>query len=414
MMTQPLTIVIVADHGSVTGGQAKVAIDSALGLQAADIQVIYFAAASPVDPRLEQAGIEVVCLGQTDLLGNSSRVKGMIQGTWNATAASALGVLLARLPPDSTIVHVHGWAKALSPAISAPIRSSGLPAIYTMHEYFLHCPNGGFYNYQTHNACQLKPFSAACLVTHCDQRNYVRKLWRSGRLWLANHVARLPQVFSDIVLLSDLQEQVLAPYLPKDAIIHRVSNPVEVDQIGQKENRTKGDFLFVGRLSVEKGALLFAEAAKRAGVTPVFIGDGPNEQELRRRFPDARLLGWCAPSEVRVVMRDARALVFPSLWYETFGLTVLEAQALGTPTIVASDCAARESVKDGVTGLWFASGNIDSLAEAMMRMKDDSLVSRLSVSAYEAYWNDPPTLKRHTEQLVAIYKNMRLRRSQAP
>ena len=69
----PLNIVLIVDHASVSGGQAKVAIESAIGLKSAGANPILFAAAGPVDGRLADADVEVVCLGQTDLLGNRSR-----------------------------------------------------------------------------------------------------------------------------------------------------------------------------------------------------------------------------------------------------------------------------------------------------------------------------------------------------
>ena len=77
----PLTVVICADHASITGGQAKVAIDSALGLHRGGVRTIFFAAAAPVDQRLYDAGVEVVCLGQTDLLGAASRATAICAGT---------------------------------------------------------------------------------------------------------------------------------------------------------------------------------------------------------------------------------------------------------------------------------------------------------------------------------------------
>jgi len=43
-------------------------------------------------------------------------------------------------------------------------------------------------------------------------------------------------------------------------------------------------------------------------------------------------------------MKGARALIFPSRWYETAGLTILEAQALGVPCLVSKNCAGREFV----------------------------------------------------------------------
>lgn len=408
-----LTVVICVDHASVTGGQAKVAIESALGLKAFGARPILFAAAAPVDPRLVEAGVEVVCLGQHDLLGNPSRAAAALQGTWNLRAAGALAELLARLPRDETIVHVHGWAKALSPAIAAPIRASGLPAVYTVHEYFLFCPNGGFYNYQKNEVCKLTPLSSACCATHCDSRNYSRKLWRSARLTVAQSVARLPQVFSDFICISNCQQQIVAPFLPDGVRVHRVSNPIEAEDLGRKSDPASGDVIFVGRLSAEKGAFLFAEAAERAGVTPTFIGDGPIADELRARYPQARFLGWLAPDKVRAAMRSARALVFPSLWYEGQPLTVLEAKAMGTPVVVSDVCAGREEIEDGATGLWFASGDAGALASALERLKDDALVSSLSHAAYDAYWRDPPTLTRHVERIVSVYRGMAERRPAA-
>ncbi len=361
--------------------------------------------ADPSTPGLAEAGIETVCLGQRDILDDASRLDAARRGIWNAAAAQALGETLARLPRLSTIVHVHGWAKALSPAIARPIQASRLPAAYTMHEYFLHCPNGGFYNFQKNEVCPLIPLSAACWATHCDSRNYPIKLWRNARLFIAAR-ARFAETFSDIVLLSDLQEKVLQSCLPKGARIHRVTNPVEAEPLGHKSDPRSGDFLFVGRLSPEKGPFLFAEAARRAGVTPVFIGDGSVAEKLRALFPQARLLGWRDPAEVRAAMRAARALVFPSLWHETFGLAAYEAAAMGTPAIVADGCAAREAVAHGVTGLWFRSGDADSLASAIRALLNDAVIAEMSNRAYDAYWAGPATPARHVAETLAVYERM--------
>ena len=123
---------------------------------------------------------------------------------------------------------------------------------------------------------------------------------------------------------------------------------MHAEDLGPKTNAASGDLIFVGRLSPEKGAALFAEAANRAGLSPTFIGDGPIADELKARYPKARFLGWLPPDEVRRHMRAARALIFPSLWYEGQPLTVLEAKAMGTPVVVSDICAGREEIEDGV------------------------------------------------------------------
>ena len=345
MPRSALNVVLCFDHASITGGQAKVAIESALGLKRRGVRPIVFTAVPPVDQRLVDAGIEVVCLEQNDLIGNPSRSAAALQGTWNLPAVRALDGLLDRLPRESTVVHVHGWAKALSPSIAQPIRDARLPAVYTMHEYFLFCPNGGFYNYQRNEVCHIAPLSASCWLTNCDSHDYARKLWRAARLLVAQEYARLPQIFSDLICISNYQRHLVEPYLPKGRIVHCISNPINVENFGTKADPGSGEIIFVGRLSFEKGAFLFAEAAARAGITPVFIGDGPIASELRARYPHARLLGWRPPDEVGAQMRAARALVFPSLWYEGQPLTVLEAKAMGTPVVVSDICAGREEIR---------------------------------------------------------------------
>jgi glycosyltransferase involved in cell wall biosynthesis len=405
-----INIVLAVDHASITGGQAKVALESALGLKRAGFSPIDFAAAAPVDPRLAQAGIEVVCLDQSDLLGNSSKAAAALQGTWNFLAAEQMRALLARLPREKTIVHVHGWAKALSASIARPIRRSGLPAVYTMHEYFLFCPNGGFYNYPKNDVCRRTPLSLACWATHCDSRNYPRKIWRGLRQTVMERVAHLPQIFGDFILISRFQAGVVEGRLPADASVHTVSNPIDCEDLGRKANPPSGDFLFVGRMSPEKGLFLFAQAARKAGIIPVFAGDGPAAEELSALYPEARLLGWKSPVEVKALMRDARALVFPSLWFEGQPLTVLEAKAMGTPVIVSNGCAGREEVDNGVSGLWFESANADSLAQALEKARDDALVTRMSHAAYDRFWSDPPTLSRHVERLGAVYGEILARR----
>ncbi len=409
-MGAKLHIVIVIDHASITGGQAKVALQSAIALKQAGFEPIVFASAGPADPQLAEAGVEVVCLGQHDLLGNPSVAAGAAQGIWNFAAAREMKKLLARLPPGRAIVHVHGWAKAMSGAFAPAVRAAGVPAVYTFHEYFLFCPNGGFYDYRRHHVCGLEPLSAACWARNCDTRGYSGKIWRSARHVAMESVAGMPKLFSDFIVISDFQSAIVTPRLPTGARVHHISNPIDAEDFGRKPAPASGDFLFVGRLGPEKGVFYFAEAARKAGVTPVFVGDGPSAGEIRALYPDAMLLGWKSPAEVRQLMRNARALAFPSLWYEGQPLTVLEAKATGLPIVVSDACAGRDEVDDGETGFWFRSQDADDLADKLEKLKDDELVAKMSNAAYDRFWADPPTMARHVARLGAVYENMTSRR----
>ena len=248
-------VVLVADHAAINGGQAKVAIDSALGLAARGIRVSLFAAVGPVDPRLEPAGIRVVCLEQDDVTTARSKLAFAAQAIWNGPARRALAAELAACDTLDTLVHVHAFDKALSPSIGAALRASGLPCLYTMHEFFLVCPTGGFYAYPEQRICHRRPMSASCIVAHCDARSYPRKVARMVRHAGLAQVARLPELFNHIITISALQESVVRPLMPRGTVFHRVDNPIAVPQAPAHAG-ARGDFLFVGRISTEKGAPL--------------------------------------------------------------------------------------------------------------------------------------------------------------
>lgn len=398
-------VVLVADHAYINGGQAKVVVESALGLAARGHAVTVFAAVGPADPRLAEAGIAVVLTGQTDVTRTRSLARFGVQWLWNAPAAAELRGLLATLDPRESVVHVHGWAKALSPSIGPVLRTCGVPVVFTMHEYYLACPNGGFYDYQAASVCTRKPGSLACIGHNCDSRSYARKLMRVGRHWLMQETG-LPESPQAIITISRLQREAILPYLPRDARYAEVGNPIDAEPVGRKGAGTPGDFVFVGRISPEKGPLLFAEAARRAGLQAVFVGDGPQAAEIAARYPEARLLGWKDPAAVKTLMRAARALVFPSVWYEGQPLTVLESLALGTPVIVSDVCAGREAVRDGVSGLWFRSGDPDALAASLRRLADDATARAMSDAAYDLFWADPLTLDRHLDGLEGVYEGL--------
>ena len=395
-------VVLVADHAAINGGQAKVAIESALGLAARGIRVSLFAAVGPVDPRLEAAGIRVVCLEQDDVTTARSKLAFAAQAIWNGPARRALAAELAACDPRDTVVHVHAFAKALSPSIGPALRASGLPCLYTMHEFFLVCPTGGFYAYPEQRICHRTPMSTACIGANCDARSYPRKVARLIRHVGLAQVARLPELFGHVVTISDLQESVVRPLMPRRTVFHRVDNPIAVAQAPVHDG-PPGDFLFVGRISTEKGAPIFAEAARRAGIRAVFVGDGPQRAELAAGYPEAAMLGWRDAAGVQALMRQARALVFPSVWYEGQPLTVYEALACGTPVIVSDACAGREAVVDGETGFWFRSGDPEALAAHLRRLADDGLAARMGRAAHGRYWTAPLSLDAHLDRLEDVY-----------
>lgn len=403
-----MNIVILSDFAYVDGGASKIALGSAVALAERGHQVLIFSAVGPIDPKLREVeGLTVVCLNQHEIVSDPNRLRAVVRGFWNRNAANRLCEMLAGLSPADTVVHLHTWTKALSSSVVRAATSLGFRIVLTLHDYFSVCPTGSFFIHPTKQLCSLRPMSAACISTNCDSRNYGHKLWRVGRQWVQNHPGRLPDGIREFISISDLSQQLIAPLLPPKVHLHRVSNFIDMEQSKPADVEAFSTFSFAGRLSPEKGPGLLAECARMLNLEVRFIGGGPLQDELMRVGPSISVTGWLPPLEARDFIRRSRALVFPSLWYETQGLVVAEAAAMGVPVIVPSTSAAREWVEDGVTGLIFQGGNVHDLALKVACLRDNPAFAHdLGREAYDRYWQRPATLLRHCEALEETYRQM--------
>lgn len=399
----PERVVLIYDFAAVNGGAAQVAVASAMELRRRGLQVDYFSAVGPVDPRLLAAGVNVVCLGQMDILSSTSRIQAATTGIWNRNAAHALTDLLSSADATTTIVHVHGWTKALSASIFPVIEALGFNLVVTLHEYFTACPTGGFFDHASQTICERRAMSADCVFAACDARSYPHKLWRVARQGVASALTKVHGDLSDVIYISPLSRRLLEPYFGPRTRWHAVANPIEMPERTRVPAESNRDFLFIGRLSSEKGCALFCEAASLAGVAATVVGDGPLRAELQRTWPKVKFLGWCDMLGVQAALEQARALVLSSLWYETQGLVVQEAMSFGVPALVADRTAARDAINDGVNGRLFSQGNVSSLATAMLGMSSNEFVASLSKNCFSSYWAAPPTIEAHGRELLLAY-----------
>jgi glycosyltransferase involved in cell wall biosynthesis len=403
----PLNIVIINDNAHVNGGAGQIGLSGGLALAKRGHQVTVFSAVGPVMPELlAEENIKVICTQQYEILRDPNRLRAMIQGIWNFPARQKMEELLNSLDPKHTIIHVHGWSKALSSSVVQIALQKNFKVVVTLHDYFIACPTGIFFNHPKQEICTLTPMGRECVRENCDTRNYVHKIWRVSRQFVQYKYGMLPRGLKHFIVYSQLSRSVLEPFIPEDATIHTVENPILIEKSAPASILNNTSFTFLGRLVKEKGVGLLAEAAHRLQVKATFVGDGDCRDAILKLNPNAEMTGWIQPQETVHYLKHARALVLPSLWYETQGLVVVEASALGIPAIVPDTCAAREKVVDGVTGLWFKGGSAEDLIQKMAILQDPEIAARMGLAAYEHYWADPLTPERHVENLQHVYAQM--------
>ena len=400
-------VVIVNDNARITGGADKIALTSAIALARRGRKVTLLTAVGPVAPELVNVpNLTVVCTDQYEILHDPNRLRAATQGLWNGKSSRMAKDLFRGLSPAETVVHLHLWAKSLSSSVIRAACDGGFKVVCTLHDYLLACPNGTLFDHSCQAICQRAPMSLDCMQARCDSRGYADKLWRVARGGIQASAGRLPSGLTDVIAISDLVLSVMRPHLSATTRVHSLSNFVEVRKEPAAAIATSTKFTFVGRLVKEKGPVLFAQAAQRAGVEALFLGEGECRPAILAAYPEASISGWLRPEQIFEGLRSSRAMVFPSLWYEAQPLVVLEALAAGLPCIVADTSAAREMIRDGETGLLFRGGDLEDLQRKLVALKDPDLAQNLGRNAYEQYWSTPRTVSSHLDGLEAIYQSM--------
>lgn len=326
---------------------------------------------------LEDAGHEVVIFRRSNFEVNSySGVKRLIliqKATWNDQARREFAELLRIEKPD--IVHVHNTWVMISPSIYSACREAGVPVVLTLHNYRLLCPVGTFF--RNGRICE------ECL-DHTLWRGIQHGCYRNSRastaavaLMLTAHRWRntwTQDVTSYIVLTEFARSKFLLGGMPEHKMFVK-PNFVHPDPLlganGSFSSSGNGNYvLFAGRLSPEKrvSTMLNAWGRLRSRIPLVIVGGGPQRDELeqeaiRENLSSITFRGTLPHDQTLETIRGARFLVFSSEWYETFGLTMVEAFASGVPVICCRMGAMKEIVEDGRTGLHFTPGDAQDLAE---------------------------------------------------
>ena len=402
---RPNSVVIIDEHATVTGGATRVAVDEAVGLAATGVSVTYLASIGPTCDELSRSSVRVILLGQKRLVDARDNPSVLLQNLWNSAAFRAIDTLVNDLDPRTTVIHVHGFSQTLS---GSPIRCAldrGFPVLFTLHDYFTCCPNGGFFDYPAKRVCQRRPLSFTCVARNCDKRNYAHKLYRVASTQARRYLGRIPSELKYFIGVSHSSVQRLRPYLPSDATFFFLRNPCSIPKTAPAAPQSHSHVAAIGRLSPEKGLEILLDAARHSGTQLLFIGDGPLRRTIEAAGPH-RVTGWVSRSEVHRLLESVRCLALPSLWPETFGLSVMDAAARGIPSIVTNVCGAAELIDHGRTGWRVPPGDVDALAACLETVKDDPTIATIGQTVYTEYWRSPSSLDVHIHQLLQIYERI--------
>ena len=302
---------------------------------------------------------------------------------WNVASARRIAEALYTWSPD--VAHIHNTWFRLSPSILRALRKRGVPIVATVHNYRMACLNGQFF--RDGSICEecigrtpLPGVRFGCYRHSVPQSGIIAAsvtLGRAASFW-QNTVDRF-------VAMTPFQKDLLVRIGLRPEKIH--VKPHFTADVGKRSApASESDvILFVGRLGREKGIrnlMLAWKKARPRNLRLVVIGDGPLRAEIEASRPSGvEMIGWASRESVHEHLLSARALVFPSVWYETFGMVLIEAMAASLP-IVASDIGGipwvlsddRELAPPGDTDAW--AGRLRELDEDSFPVDDTGTGNR--------------------------------------
>lgn len=317
---------------------------------------------------------------------------------WSTRTTVDIARLVDDFRPD--VIHVHNTFPLISPSLYWAAAQRGVPVVQTLHNFRLHCPQAMYL--RDGKVCE------DCLG-HIPWRGVLHGCYRGSRAQTAVLASMVTlhralgtwqtKVTRYIALNEFCRTKFIEGGLPAERVLVK---PNFVD-FPSPEALARNGFLFVGRLSAEKGVDVLVQAfATLAGAALRVAGTGP-EAHLLQGVAGLSALGALPGEQVRQQMAGASALVLPSIWYENFPRTLVEAFGCGLPVIASRIGALAELVTDGVTGLLFEPGNATDLADKMrwaqQHPAEMAAMGQNARALYEANF----TAERNYQQLMAIY-----------
>jgi glycosyltransferase involved in cell wall biosynthesis len=204
-------------------------------------------------------------------------------------------------------------------------------------------------------------YSPGSLPTRGLLEDAVRLIVPLLRRWDLARTRAIPRIATTC---QNMAREIMHTYGRQAAVINP---PVAIPAMPPVEERDDF-FLCVGRLAPHKRFDLAVEACSRLKKRLIVAGDGPERERLQRLAgPTIQFLGRVSDETLHALYLKTRALIFPS--YEDYGLVPLEAQARAAPVVAFGRGGVLETVKEGVSGIFFPSQDVDSLVDCLSKFE---------------------------------------------
>lgn len=319
--------------------------------------------------------------------------------------------LVTRQQPD--VAHIHNIFPLISPAVYQALQDADVPVVQTLHNFRFLCPNALFYVHG--KICERCKFGNTlhAIRLKCYRDSYPLSAVYALSIGLHRHRGTFQGINRFIALTGFSAEKLLESGLAKKEQMAILGNfvPDPLPAVGSHRERAPY-IVYLGRLAPEKGIDVLIKAMIGIdGLRLKIIGDGPlavplSELAQSQGMTNVQFLGRVVGNSKWNILRNALALVLPSVCYENFPMTVIESLAVGTPVVVSNLGSLPYIVQDGHNGLLFEAASPESLRDKLLWLAAHPEQALKMGQAGRQMVEKKYTAAVHYRQLINIYKQV--------
>lgn len=325
---------------------------------------------------------------------------------YSLEARRKLATLIAQQKPD--LAHIHNIYTQLSPSILDTLKDQCVPVVMTVHDHHLISSQYNIWAIgcgEDYRNVGILKGTIARYHKNSLAASFIQTAVYKFHRWLKIYEKNV-----DLFMCPSqyMKRQLVAGGFPQEKI--RVNHYGIDPKSIQSRYDHDGYFLFVGRLSEEKGIETIVRAAKLIpDVTFKIVGRGPQMERLHRLaegLSNIEFLGFRMGEELANLYRGAMAVLLPSRVHENFPLAILESMAAGKPVIASHVGGVPEIVDDRVNGLLVSPADLNGWVEAIMRLAYDEDLRLSMAHAARSTVEYRFQLDDHYHRLMAMYEEV--------
>jgi glycosyltransferase involved in cell wall biosynthesis len=331
---------------------------------------------------------------------------------WNFPVEKELDKVIKEFKPD--LVYSQNIYPLINPSVYHLFKRYGIPVVQRMSSYRLFCPKMTLF--RDNHVCQ------DCVNRRFPYPSVIHACYQNSRV--ASMVYAIANLFHSLAKTFDLVDRWIFPsaftkkyheknyFLSGKKTLLVPSYFLPGKDVSVPEAKKKDFFLFVGRLSEEKGILFLLEAFEKIGDAKlVMVGDGPLKKKIEGRYGrnmNLKIKGFLSRKKIFRYMAEARAVIVPSYHYDVLPNVLIESYANRTPVIAPDFGVFKFLLKNGRTGLFYRQGDEKDLIKKIIYLSDNPDKSaEMGDCAYGEYLRQYRP-EGHYENLIKVFNKLLL------